>query len=353
MLNKESCGYSSDTNSISFVFQGANKGSGSSINRINMRSAHLSLLLNAILEGGNVLAAFVSQSPSPFTLPLLSTTHATTQQPVDYKIQRDSTMYQSVKPDDSPMPPHTALAQVLANQYNIDLGSVQPLGKERWAKITAADVEFHAYKLSQPPSTPQALALAYSYGLDLNVLYEEWADEESPDDGKVNYLTISDVQLLKDNLRSLRASRQKVQSQGDLPAGVKRKQKHLKALDERMEQNVVQLSEKAMQAIGSVAGILQTFQSQVASPLAGAMFGMRDDKLFNSIEDVDEELAEEIQAALSSAGMCDEETANVLNLLDMSFNETKANGVNGSSKNGIESIKQESKEPSLFFADPK
>jgi hypothetical protein len=317
-----------------------------------MRSAYLSLLLNAFLEGGNVLAAFVSQSPRPFTLPLLSTTLATTQQPVDYKIQRDSTMYQSVKPDDSPIPPHTALAQVLANQYNIDLRSVQPLGKERWAKITAADVEFHAYKLSQPPSTPQALALAYSYGLDLNVLYEEWADEESSDDGKVNYLTISDVQLLKDNLRSLRASRQKVQSQ-DLPAGVKRKQKHLKALDERMEQNIEQLSEKAMQAIGSVAGILQTFQSQVTSPLARAMFGTRDDKLFDSIEDFDEELAEEIQAALSSAGMCDEETANVLNLLDMPFNETKASGVNGSGKNGIESVKQESKEQSLFFADPK
>lgn len=314
-----------------------------------MRSVYLSLLMKTFVEGRNVAPTFLSPWPRSFTLPFLSTTPTSTQQPVDYKIQKDSTIYQSLKPDDSPLPPHTALAKVLANQYNIDLSSVQPFGKERWAKITAADVEFHAYKLSQPPSTPQALALAYSYGLDLNVLYEEYADDETLDDGKVNYLTISDVQLLKDNLRSLRASRQKVQGQGDLPAAVRMKQKHLKALDERMEQNVVQLSEKAMQAIGSVAGILQTVQSQVTLPLAGAMFGTRDSKLFDSVEDFDQELADEIQAALSSAGMCDD---NVLNLLDMS-SESKTNGVRGSNKTGIESVERDSKETPLFFADPK
>jgi hypothetical protein len=275
-------------------------------------------------------------------------------------VSSDSTVYQAANSDDEPtvLPPHTALAQVLANQYNIDLSTVEPRSKSR-DKVTAADVEFHAYKLSQPPCTPQALELAYSYGLDLNILYEEYIDDETEED-QTQYLKISDVELLKDNLRSLRASRQRIQgrSGANIPADLRRKQKHLNELETRMEKNVVQLSEKAMQAVGTVAGILQTFQSSL--PVPGDMFGLGDSKV-DSVQDFDRELADEIQAALLSAGIDDEETMNLISLLDMPLNGSsgaKVDGNNGFSQRDTGNNNDENKEaerdnPAFFFADPK
>ena len=82
------------------------------------------------------------------------------------------------------LPPHTALAKVLANQYGIDLNSVTPSAKGLNNKITAEDVEYHAWKLSQPPCTADALKIAYSLGIDLSDLY----DDEDRETVMYNYL---------------------------------------------------------------------------------------------------------------------------------------------------------------------
>ncbi|KAL7480325.1 hypothetical protein ACHAW6_006019 [Cyclotella cf. meneghiniana] len=283
-----------------------------------------------------------------------------------FVLQKQRILYRMLNSGDATeLPPHTALARVLANQYNIDLSSIEPSKKVPNAQITAADVEFHAYKLSQPPCTPQALELAYSYGLDLTDLYDEFADNEEDESGEKYFLRISDVQLYKDNIRSLRASSQKVLGETDdnLPADVKRRKRKLNRLEERMEKNVGQLSQRAMQAIGTVATIVQTVQSQVKLPDPVGMF-MPGNKLngkVNSVQDFDQELANEIQAALLSAGIDDEETANLLSMLDMPLNgstdRVESSHENSSVQSGCNGIEMESKHdkiPSvLFFADPK
>ena len=329
----------------------------------------VSLELSAILEGvfgsshniAFVSPALYSNSKTSWQksqfIPLQSSL-TTTQQLVQQKHPTGSTIYQAFSSDDlTELPPHTALAQVVANQYNIDLSSVEPSDREGNAKITAADVEFHAYKLSQPPTTPQALKLAYSYGLDLNILYEEYFDEEM-EDGRPHYLTISDVELLKENLRSLRACTQTIRGQSNTPSGMRRKIEHMNELERRMEKNVGQLSEKAMRVVESVATMLQTVQSQVKLPIPRFVPG---DSRIDSVQDFDEELANEIQAALASAGIDDEETLNLMSLLDVPLNGSKdkniTNGVNGSNQKETERLFEESTVEDislpLFFADPK
>lgn len=321
-----------------------------------MRSVHLKLALNTIVLQ-SIATAFVSPCRKHEVLPLLSTL---TPQPIYWHTQRDSTMHQTLNSDDpTELPPHTALAQVLANQYEIDLKSVER--RKRRDKITAADVEFHAYKISQPPCTPQALELAYSYGLDLTILAD--ADDGESEDGQINYLKISDVELLRDNMRSLRASRQKVQGKTNLAADVRRKEKHLNELEQRMEKNVGQLSEKAMQAVGSVAGAFERVKSQVKLPSVDLFGTAAANTKFDSVQDFDQELADEIQAALASAGIDDEEAIDFMSLLDMPMNgnraELQVNGINGSSNSDIvEDTEEENKSarsssPALFFADPK
>ena len=264
---------------------------------------------------------------------------------------RDSTIYQTFDSNDcTDLPPHTALAQVVANQYNVDLSSIEPK-TGRGTKITAADVEYHAYKISQPPCTPQALELAYSYGLDLNPLYDGYDDEI--ENGQPRYLRISDVELLKDNLRSLRASCQKIRG-AVMPGDVRRKQKHMNELEQRMEKNVGQLSEKALQAVASVGSALQSVQSQVQMSLPTDIFRSEYNKI-DSVQDFDRELADEIQAALMSAGIDDEETTNLMNLLDIPRNENRADGVNATGQTEmINDLKDMEKSSSdMFFADPK
>jgi hypothetical protein len=197
---------------------------------------------------------------------------------------------------------HSALAQVLANQYGFDISAVQPSSKQPGAKITAADVEYHAWKISQPPCTSEALDAAYSLGLDLNELYD--------DDDREYLMNMADIQLYIDNLRSLQMASQVKKSNigSNAPKKIERK---LKALDKRVEQNVEKLTYKAMQAAMTVTdGIVQQVQSQiekvVQNPPAnlGNFIPDMKGKVANEIEtvaDFDMELALEIQEALSIA----------------------------------------------------
>ena len=316
------------------------------------------LALNAILlhcfassSKNKALFAFSFKSSQQSDVSSLQSAPLMTQHLSEQQRIRHSTIYQTFDSNDcTDLPPHTALAKVVANQYNVDLSSVEPK-TGRGTKITAADVEYHAYKVSQPPCTPQALELAYSYGLDLNPLYEGYDDEI--ENGQPRYLRISDVELLKDNLRSLRASCQKIRG-AVMPGDVRRKQKHMNELEQRMEKNVGQLSEKALQAVASVGSALQSVQSQVQMSLPTDIFRSEYNKI-DSVQDFDRELADEIQAALMSAGIDDEQTTNLMNLLDIPRNENRADGVNATGQTEmINDLKDMEKSSSdMFFADPK
>ena len=317
------------------------------------------LALNAILLCGFASSlknkasfVFLLKSSQQSDFLSLQSTLLTVQHLAEQRRNRDSTIYQTFDSNDSTdLPPHTALAQVVANQYDIDLSSVEPK-KGRGNKITAADVEYHAYKISQPPCTPQALELAYSYGLDLNPLYDGYDDKDENEEP--HYLRISDVELLKDNLRSFRVSYQKIRGDDVVPGDVRRKQQHMNELEKRMEKNIVQLSEKALQAVASVGSALQSVQSQVQLTLPTDIFRSGYSKI-DSVQDFDRELADEIQAALMSAGVDDEETTNLMNLLDIPRDENAAGGVNTSNqtemKNDVKEVRKSSS--NMFFADPK
>ena len=308
------------------------------------------LLFQAVAPFNAATFVLVSKSLQHRNLLPLFTTFASLQQSIKQRHQKYYSICRaSISDEDESiqLPPHTALAQVLANQYNIDISSVEAKGK----KITAADVEFHAYKVSQPPCTPQALELAYSYGLDLNVLYDDYTDNEQIV-GQPHFLKISDVELLKENLRSLRVSTQTIKGKVGTPINGKRKQQHLDELERRMEKNVEQLSEKAMQAAGSVASVIQSIQSQVKLPIAGDIFASGDK--VDSVQDFDEELAMEIQAALMSAGVDDKETTDLMSILEMPLSGSE----NGSSRNGIattdkEMTKSSTTATAFYFADLK
>jgi hypothetical protein len=210
--------------------------------------------------------------------------------------------------NDVELPPHTALAQVLANQHGIDLTSVSPSSEVPGAKITAEDVEYHAWKIAQPPCTPEALAMAYSMGLDLNGLYD--------DDEREYVMGTADIQLYVDNSLSLKMSTQVVKRGANLDdysteSSTKRVKK-MRALDRRMEQNVGKLSDLAKTLTG---GILQQVQLQMQNIQRNTsienvaskgvfvdIMGKKGADDIQSIEDFDVDLANEIQDALSSAG---------------------------------------------------
>ncbi len=190
---------------------------------------------------------------------------------------------------------HSALAQVLANQYGFDLSSVQPLSKVSGAKITAADVEYHAWKISQPPCTSEALEAAYSLGLNLNELYD--------DEDREYVMNMGDIQLYVDNSRSLKMTSQvkKVKIGNNAT-------KRVRKLDKRVEQNVEKLTFKAIQAAMTVTdGIVQQIQSQKRKgvqnprPKLGLIADIRGTGS-EKIADFDMDLAIEIQEALSAAG---------------------------------------------------
>ncbi len=186
-------------------------------------------------------------------------------------------------------PPHTSLAQVMANQLNIDLSFVTPSNAK---KITAADVEYHAWKMSQPPCTPEALARAHQTGLDLNALYD--------DDGREYVIQLSDVQLYEGNCRSLRLVSQKRRGapKNDVNPKTEQRTKKLSAIDERMEKRMEVLVKK----LGNVAGgIAKTVKLQTSEGLVN--IENEDESEIKSVEDFDAALAVEIQDALMTADL--------------------------------------------------
>eukprot|EP00579_Thalassiosira_antarctica_P011369 CAMPEP_0201918640 /NCGR_PEP_ID=MMETSP0903-20130614/7733_1 /ASSEMBLY_ACC=CAM_ASM_000552 /TAXON_ID=420261 /ORGANISM="Thalassiosira antarctica, Strain CCMP982" /LENGTH=298 /DNA_ID=CAMNT_0048454983 /DNA_START=148 /DNA_END=1040 /DNA_ORIENTATION=+ len=161
---------------------------------------------------------------------------------------------QNKEPESFPeLPPHTALAQVLANQFGIDLTSVAPLARGPGRKITGEDVEYHAWKVSQPPCTEEALELAHSLDLDLNDLYD--------DEDREYVLQLSEVEMFQENERSLKMSSQtrKGVDYEKVTQSSRNRVKKMSALDKRMEQNMEKLFGKAMKFTGEV---LQQVQSQ-------------------------------------------------------------------------------------------
>lgn len=203
------------------------------------------------------------------------------------------------------LPPHTALAQVVANQYSIDLTEVSPSSPGN--KITADDVEYHAWKISQPPCTPEALELAHSLGLNLNELYD--------DEDREYVMQLSDVELFQENARSLKMATQikKGVDYGSISKSDRRKTKKINALDKRMEQNMGKLSQSAMKLAGTVTGgIMQQIKLQTQKIQLEASEKLKDKSIlgdaiakstdtFTAVEDFDADLAREIEAALSSA----------------------------------------------------
>ena len=193
------------------------------------------------------------------------------------------------------LPPHTALAKVLANQYGIDLNSVTPSAKGLNNKITAEDVEYHAWKLSQPPCTADALKIAYSLGIDLSDLYD--------DEDRETVMDMSDVQLFVEHSRSLKMSSQVVKRgstnlDNDTQSSRKRMKK-MSAIDKRMEAKMEQLSEKAMKVVSTVTGgIVNQVQSQARGITDTDGIAPKD---IQTVEDFDIDLASEIKEALSIA----------------------------------------------------
>lgn len=216
----------------------------------------------------------------------------------------------SRKDDVESVPPHTALSKVLANQYSIDLTSVSPSSMEPGARITSEDVKYHAWTLSQPPCTSEALKLAYSIGLDLNGLYD--------DDTRTYVMSKNEVQLYIENSRSLKMSSQVVKKETRRQQ-LSKKRKKMNALDKRVEQNVVKLADRTLRLATSLAGEIvnqvhlqmQNIQRNTdneRSKSDGVLVNINmlsHDMSVNdiqSIEDFDVDLANEIQDALDTAG---------------------------------------------------
>lgn len=249
---------------------------------------------------GYLISASVSIKIAAFTVDSLPhhTRRSSNHQGISFQLQARSDRSRNV----NITPQHSALAQVLANQYGFDISAVQPSSKQPGAKITAADVEYHAWKISQPPCTSDALEVAYSLGLDLNELYD--------DDDREYVMNMADIQLYTENSRSLRMSSQvKKKNIDNEPT---KKMKKMKALDKRVEQNVEKLTYTAMQAAMTVTdGIVQQVQSQILKGVQNSsselgkdfMADMKDknnDEIV-TVADFDLELAIEIQEALSIA----------------------------------------------------
>ena len=196
------------------------------------------------------------------------------------------------------LPPHTALASVLANQYNIDLNSITPSAK----KITAEDVEYHIWKLAQPPCSAEVLELAHSRGIDLNELYD--------DEDRETELDMSDVQLFIQHERSLKLSSQKIMKNGRIvkidndTLSSKKRMKKMSDLDKRVEANMDKLSDKAMKLFGSVSDeIVQQVKLQTGINSNGNAAQHE----FSAVKDFDIDLASEIEEALSIASNIDGE----------------------------------------------
>ena len=206
------------------------------------------------------------------------------------------------------LPPHTALAQVLANQYGINLNDIVTSSSSKGSKITAEDVEYYAWKISQPPCTIEALELAYSLDMDLNEIYD--------DEDRETIVDIDDVQLFRDHSSSLKMSSQIFVSKkgsvhkldNDTQLSKKRMSK-MSALDERLEAKMNKLSKKATKVVDQIKdsvtdGVIQQVQSVARVNINGQTTTTQHE--FNTVEDFDVDLACEIEAALSMANIHEE-----------------------------------------------
>lgn len=260
---------------------------------------------------------------------------------VDKEVNTLSTNNESIKQEDvhppitknpkyvpEVLPPHTALAKVLANQYGIDLNSVTPSAKGLNNKITAEDVEYHAWKLSQPPCTADALKLAHSIGIDLNDLYD--------DEDRETVMDMSDVQLFVEHSRSLQMSSQVVKRgstnlDNDTQSSRKRMKK-MSAIDKRMEAKMEKLSEKAMKVVSTVTGgIANQVQLQARGITDTNGIATKD---IQTVEDFDIDLASEIKEALSIASNINDkngEDENVVESLPTSATLEEAESIPASS----------------------
>jgi hypothetical protein len=192
-------------------------------------------------------------------------------------------------------PPHTNLAQVMANQLNIDLSFVTPSNPGA-KKITASDVEYHAWKMSQPPSTPEALARAHQLELDLNTLYD--------DEDREYVMQLSDVQLYEENIRSLRVVSQKRRGVvTNANSKTRQRMKKLSALDERMEKRMEFLVKKLGNVAGGIAKRVQTSSdfNVILGDIKKKKKKKKDAPEIKTVEDFDAALAIEIQEALLCA----------------------------------------------------
>lgn len=201
------------------------------------------------------------------------------------------------------LPPHTPLAQVVANQYGFGLNDVLVTARGSGNRITVEDVEYHAWTLLQPPCMPKALELAYLLELDLNMLYD--------DEDREYVMSLSDIQLYEENLGSLKmttVTNKGMRDDSDTEPSKKRMKK-MKKLDERVEQNTGSLFQGMLKLAGTVAeGVAQQVQQVQNAVSAGEMLreaGVFDDidgkgaEDINAVEDFDADLASEIEAALA------------------------------------------------------
>ncbi len=197
-------------------------------------------------------------------------------------------------------PAHTSLARVMANQLNIDLSSVTP---SNGAKITASDVEYHAWKLSQPPSTPEALARAHQLGLDLNTLYD--------DEDRDYVMQVSDVQLYEENIRSLKVVSQKRIGVSNVNSKQRQRTKKLSALDERMEKRMEFIAKKLGNVAGGIAKQVRTNDFKV---VLNGIKKKKDAPEIKSVQDFDAALAIEIQEDLICADSNNESNSHTQNI---------------------------------------
>ena len=249
-------------------------------------------LLSAGIDGviGSTAESPSNEQPTISAVASVSESASSDETHVNSEKQILHTPIQTKTPKIDATPPHTSLAQVMANQLNIDLSCVTPSNPDT-KKITASDVEYHAWKMSQPPSSPEALARAHQLDLDLNILYD--------DEDREYVMQLSDVQLYEENSRSLRVVSQKRRG---VPTNVNSKTsqriKKLSALDERMEKRMEILAKKLGNVAGGIAKTVKLQTSDLALNIE-----KKDEPEIKSVEDFDSALAIEIQEALMSADL--------------------------------------------------
>ena len=200
-------------------------------------------------------------------------------------------------------PPHTALAQVVANQRGVDLAAVARASPRRGRgdRITAEEVEYYAWTVNMPPATTEAAELAYSVGLDLNDIYDD-------EDGRY-VVQMDDVELFLEHASSLRMTSQTRKGTSDDPVARSRRKRsrRMKQLDERMGRTWGTLSGTAARFTGEVLQQAQRTATAQWGEVAGLLEMKADADTRLRRLGLDAELANEIQEALSCVDDLDDD----------------------------------------------